>query len=78
MAISVVTPAHNEEQYLGKCIGSVKAAAQSAQLLDVEHIVVLNRCTDRTEEVAVSGVTTGAAISGANGLKVLSLRKEKL
>ena len=54
MDISVVTPAHNEEQYLGKCISSVKAAAQSVSA-GVEHIVVVNRCTDRTEEVAVSG-----------------------
>ncbi len=55
MDISVVTPAHNEEQYLDKCIDSVKAAAQNAQILDVEHIVVLNRCTDRTEDIAVFG-----------------------
>jgi glycosyltransferase involved in cell wall biosynthesis len=55
MDISVVTPAHNEEQYLGKCIGSVKASAQHAKSLHIEHIVVLNRCTDRTEEIAISG-----------------------
>jgi len=54
MDISVITPAHNEELHLGKCIDSVKAAAQHAGL-QVEHIVVLNRCTDRTEEIAVSG-----------------------
>lgn len=54
MDISVVTPAHNEEQYLDKCIRSVKAAAQYASAR-VEHIVVLNRCTDQTEAVAVSG-----------------------
>ncbi|NNL76710.1 MAG: glycosyltransferase [Desulfobacterales bacterium] len=54
MDISVVTPAHNEEQYLGNCISSIKAAARYASL-HVEHVVVLNRCTDRTEEVAVSG-----------------------
>jgi glycosyltransferase involved in cell wall biosynthesis len=53
MDISVVTPAHNEEQYLDKCIRSVKAAAQYASAR-VEHIVVLNRCTDQTEAVAVS------------------------
>lgn len=53
MNISVVTPAHNEEKYLGKCIDSVKAAAQHASV-KFEHIVVLNRCTDQTEEIAVS------------------------
>ena len=54
MDISVITPAHNEEHYLSKCINSVKAAAQNVSL-PVEHIVVLNRCTDRTEEIALSG-----------------------
>jgi glycosyltransferase involved in cell wall biosynthesis len=54
MDISVVTPAHNEAHYLGRCISSVKAAAQSA-FASVEHIVVLNRCTDHTEAIAVSG-----------------------
>ncbi|MCZ6651143.1 MAG: glycosyltransferase [Acidobacteria bacterium] len=52
--LSVITPAHNEEQYLDKCIRSVKAAAQNVSA-HVEHLVVLNRCTDRTEEIAVSG-----------------------
>ena len=49
--ISVVTPAHNEEQFLGGCLESVRAAAA---FLDerVEHIVVLNRCTDNTRMVA--------------------------
>ena len=32
MDISVVTPAHNEEQYLDKCIDSVKAAAQYTEI----------------------------------------------
>jgi glycosyltransferase involved in cell wall biosynthesis len=54
MEISVVTPAHNEELYLGKCISSVRTAAQNA-FAQVEHIVVLNRCSDQTEAVAVSG-----------------------
>ncbi|MGI9516878.1 MAG: glycosyltransferase [Pirellulaceae bacterium] len=49
--ISVITPAHNEEKFLSKCIESVKASADNVSA-DVEHIVVLNRCTDRTEEIA--------------------------
>jgi glycosyltransferase involved in cell wall biosynthesis len=53
MDISVITPAHNEELHIGKCIDSVKAAAEHASL-NVEHIVAINRCTDRTEEIAVS------------------------
>lgn len=51
MKISVITPAHNEERYLGKCIESVAEAARLAAV-DVEHIVVLNRCTDQTEYIA--------------------------
>ena len=53
MRISVVTPAHNEESCIGACISSVSRAAADYGL-DVEHIVVLNRCTDETEEIARS------------------------
>lgn len=51
--ISVVTPAHNEESHIGKCIDSVKTAGENVSA-SVEHIIVLNRCTDLTEEIAVS------------------------
>ncbi|MCH9671017.1 MAG: glycosyltransferase [Gammaproteobacteria bacterium] len=51
MHISVVTPAHNEEDFLGKCVDSVAAAAANVAG-EVEHIVVLNRCTDGTEAIA--------------------------
>jgi glycosyltransferase involved in cell wall biosynthesis len=49
--ISVITPAHNEELFIKKCLCSVKAAAKEVSEA-VEHIVVLNRCTDRTGEIA--------------------------
>ena len=49
--ISVITPAHNEELFIKKCLFSVKAAAKVVSE-EVEHIVVLNRCTDRTEDIA--------------------------
>ena len=48
---SVVIPAHNEEKYLGRCLDSIMAASASYKD-QVEVIVVLNRCTDRTEEIA--------------------------
>lgn len=51
--ISVVTPAHNEEQFLEACLRSVAKAAENISM-PVEHIVVLNRCTDRTEQIARS------------------------
>lgn len=53
MKLSVITPAHNEEDVLAACVSSVSASARHAGL-DYEHIVVLNRCDDRTEEIAVS------------------------
>ena len=49
--ISVITPANNEELFIEKCLCSVTAAAKEASVA-VEHIVVLNRCTDRTGEIA--------------------------
>ncbi len=51
--ISVITPAHNEELYIQKCIESVQVAAKTSSL-NVEHIVVINRCTDNTEALARS------------------------
>ena len=53
MLISVITPAHNEEAFIGDCVLSVSRAASMASA-DVEHLVVLNRCTDRTQEIAAS------------------------
>lgn len=50
---SVIIPAHNEEKYIGKCLESIKKASQ-AYADQIEIIVVLNRCTDKTEEVAKS------------------------
>ena len=51
MKFSIVIPANNEEKYLGKCLDSIKSAARPVGW-EVEVIVVLNRCTDRTEEIA--------------------------
>ncbi len=48
---SVVIPAHNEENYVVRCIDSVKKAAAHYGG-KVEIIVVCNRCTDRTAELA--------------------------
>lgn len=51
MRISVIIPAHNEEQFLPACLESISTAAENCDH-DIERIVVLNRCTDRTEEIA--------------------------
>jgi len=53
LKISIIIPAHNEEKYIGKCLESVSRASKLCKN-QVEIIVVLNRCTDRTEEIAKS------------------------
>ena len=57
--VSVIIPAHNEEKYVVRCIRSIKRAA-GYYGGKVEIIVVCNRCTDKTAELAA-----------ANGAKVL-------
>ena len=49
--MSVVIPAHNEEKYVARCIRSIKNSAKNFGGR-VEIIVVCNRCTDRTAEIA--------------------------
>lgn len=51
MKITVVVPAHNEEQYLGRCLASLQKQRLPTEV-KIEIIVVLNRCIDKTEEVA--------------------------
>lgn len=50
--ISVAIPAHNEEKFIGKCLDSVVRAAERVKPDSVEIVVVANRCTDGTAEVA--------------------------
>ena len=49
--VSVIIPAHNEEKYVERCIASIKESAEHFGG-NVEIIVVCNRCTDRTAELA--------------------------
>ena len=51
MHISVIIPAHNEEKYIERCINSIKESAEAFRG-KTEIIVVCNRCTDRTAEIA--------------------------
>ena len=53
MDFSVIIPAHNEEKYIARCISSVKIAAEESGK-EAEIIVVCNRCTDKTDEIAKS------------------------
>ena len=49
---SVIVPAHNEEQYIGKCLKAIRTAEKQAAPNRVQIIVIANRCTDRTAEIA--------------------------
>lgn len=51
LILSVITPAHNEEAFIEKCLQTTKISAEQAGV-EYEHIIVLNRCTDATEEIA--------------------------
>lgn len=56
-AIGVVIPARNEQARLGRCLDSVRAAVACLQRsspapVTVRVVVVLDRCTDRSAEVA--------------------------
>jgi glycosyltransferase involved in cell wall biosynthesis len=48
--IGIIVPAHNEEEHIGDCLRSLIKAAGHADLAgeQVEIIVVLDACTDRT------------------------------
>jgi len=50
MKISIITPAHNEENVIRDCIFSVKNL-EIPQGFSIEHIVVADRCTDKTVEI---------------------------
>ena len=48
---SVIIPARNEERFISPCLESIRVAATTYPD-QLEVIVVLNRCSDRTEEIA--------------------------
>lgn len=51
MKFSVVIPARDEEARIGACLRSIETAARPYPG-EVETVVVVNRCRDRTEEIA--------------------------
>jgi glycosyltransferase involved in cell wall biosynthesis len=53
MKFSIIIPAHNEEAFIGRCLDSIKRATQPYPG-ETEIIVALNRCTDRTADIAVN------------------------
>jgi glycosyltransferase involved in cell wall biosynthesis len=67
---SVLIPARNEEKFLPHCLESIKAAAVPYPD-QVEVIVALNRCTDRTEEIALN---YGAKLVREDGRNMAKIR----
>ena len=53
MKLSFVIPAHNEENYIAKCLESVIREVEKTRR-DVEIIVVNNASTDKTREIVLS------------------------
>ena len=53
LKFSIIIPAHNEEAHIGGCLDSIERAA-GPYAGQVEVIVAINRCSDRTEEIARS------------------------
>lgn len=49
--ISLIIPAHNEAAFITACLDAAREASRELDAT-VEIIVVLNRCTDATEEIA--------------------------
>ena len=49
--ISIIIPVRNEEGCLHTCLDSIESAAKRLSS-SIEIIVVINRCTDRSEEIA--------------------------
>jgi hypothetical protein len=48
---SVIVPAHNEEQVIGRCLGAILRDATPGEF---DVVVVTNGCTDRTADIASS------------------------
>jgi glycosyltransferase involved in cell wall biosynthesis len=49
--ISVIVPAHNEERFIEGCLQAIHVASTNIDI-PVEVVVVLNRCSDKTQEIA--------------------------
>lgn len=59
--IAVIIPAHNEAETLPRCLAAVQRAARAAEGAghEVETVVVLDRCSDASAEIAAGfGVNT--------------------
>ena len=69
---SVIIPAHNEEDYIERCIRSIRRAARELRE-SVEIIVVCNRCMDSTADIAAS---LGAKVLTNHARSIALVRNE--
>jgi len=53
LRVMIVTPAHNEEETIGQCLCAVRKM-KAPNGVNVQHVVVLDRCTDRTGQICES------------------------
>lgn len=67
--VSIVTPVYNGERYLAECIESVLAQTYR----NWEYVIVNNRSTDRTEEIARQYAQKDARVRVHNNEEFLSL-----
>lgn len=68
--LTIVIPARNEAKYLPNCLSAIERAKRHITS-ELEVIVVLNRCTDRTEEIARAA---GCKIVENNSKNLSSIR----
>jgi glycosyltransferase involved in cell wall biosynthesis len=67
---SVVIPAHNEAELLPRCLVAIEVANRQARA-EIETIVVANRCTDRTPQIARAA---GAIVVESRARNIASVR----
>jgi glycosyltransferase involved in cell wall biosynthesis len=68
LVIAAIVPAHNEEAWIGDCVRSLVAAAACPALHGerVVLVVVLDDCTDRTDDIAQAAGASTLAIRARN------------
>ncbi|MCO7614533.1 glycosyltransferase family 2 protein [Pseudomonas chlororaphis] len=65
--IGVVIPAHNEESFIASCLRSVIDATRHPALdEEVQVLVVLDSCTDRTSQIVGDFGVTALVVNGRN------------
>jgi hypothetical protein len=64
-AITVVVPAHNEQDLLGACLESLRRAAERVSV-PVRVVVVLDRCTDDSAAICAQHGVATVSIDDAN------------